>query len=595
MTNLVLWTQSWLQRRAKESDFIRYIRKWIPIASMIGLVAGLVMALFVRAIQLLEELVGDTLGLPPYLTMIAGGIVCCIFLYYGYEEIRSAGISYIVEHKHSGEPIPHHAIANKFAASMAALGTGLPAGKEGPAVVIGGAISYYLCEKFNFSPEDINRAILIGSAAATSATFQAPLGGTIFAAEVPYKQDADLSLFMPAFFASIIAYLTFYGIFEWIFEKDAALLKIEINSFDITAEHLLQATILGVLCAFVGIGFAAFFDAFRVYLTKIMKEKSYLTPLIGVILAAIVVGVFSIFLEEYSLAGTGFKTLNQLEDKFAEEKENIAVTTALLLLVGKILATSFAVGSGNSGGVFGPSLVVGALTGLVFATAIDSSAYATFMILGMSASHAAVTKTPIASMVLILEITGLPHLIIFMAVANAAAYLCSGEKSLYSGQLISREEKIRGEFDHLDHIDDMLVREAMITDIQVFRPDMPLLEAKLFLDASGFHSIPVLNKKDDLVGLLTIDDFKLAEKAGNPLAGQTVRDLMVTDVTTIYEDDDLRTVLAIVAASGYERFPVVERRKKRKLVGFLTLRGMIRAYEKRKEEWEQGIRPYHRV
>lgn len=588
---LTLKKQHWLRRLTAESDFLRYIIKWIPVASIIGFFAGLIMAIFVRGIQLLEEFTGDTLGLPTYATMIIGGLVCSIFLYYGYEEVRSAGISYIVEHKHNREPIPPYVIPNKFIASASALGTGLPAGKEGPAVVIGGAIAYYLCEKLNFSTEDINRAILIGSAAATTAVFQAPLGGTVFAAEVPYKQDADLSLFMPAFFASIVAFLTFYGLFEWIFRKDTTLLKIKTESFDITAEHLVQAVIVGVLCGLVGIAFASFFHAFRAGICKIMKEKGYLTPLVAIILAAITVGVFSLILEDYSLSGTGFETLNSLE----ENKEDIALTTALLLIVGKMLATSFAVGGGNSGGVFGPSLVVGALTGLVFAIIIDSSAFATFMILGMSASHAAVTKTPIASMILILEITGLPQLVIFMAVANAAAYLCSGEKSLYSGQLISREEKIRGEIDQLDYIDEMLVREVMIEDIQVFRPEMPLLEAKLFFQATGLHSIPVLNQSDDLVGLLTKDDFQLAEQAGTSLSGDTVLDLMVTDVAAIYEDDDLRTVLSYIASSGYERFPVVDRRNKQKLVGFLTLRGMIRAYEKRKEEWEKGIRTYHRV
>ncbi|MHA2233274.1 MAG: chloride channel protein, partial [Candidatus Hodarchaeales archaeon] len=160
---MTLQKQHWFRRLTEESDFLRYIIKWIPVASFIGFIAGLVMALFVRAIQLLEELVGDTLGLPTYASMIIGGIVCSIFLYYGYEEVRSAGISYIVEHKHDREPIPTHVIPNKFIASASTLGTGLPAGKEGPAVVIGGAIAYYLCEKLNFSTEDINRAILIGS------------------------------------------------------------------------------------------------------------------------------------------------------------------------------------------------------------------------------------------------------------------------------------------------------------------------------------------------------------------------------------------------------------------------------------------------
>ena len=549
------------------------------------------MALFVRTIQFLEELGKDTLGLPPYITMILGGIMCSILLYYGYEEVRSAGISYIVEHKHSKEPIPHHAIPSKFAASALALGTGLPAGKEGPSVVIGGALAYFLCEKFNFSPEDINRAILIGSAAATSATFQAPLGGTIFAAEVPYKQDADLSLFMPAFFASIVAFLTYLATFEWIFEKDATLLKIKVKTFDVSVEHLAQAVILGIVCGIVGIAFASFFNIFRVHLYRLLKDKSYLTPLVGVVLAAFIVGGFSILLSDYSLSGTGFETLNKLDEK----KGDIALATVLLLLIGKILATSFAVGGGNSGGVFGPSLVAGALTGLVFAEFIGSSAYATFMILGMSASHAAVTKTPIASMVLILEITSFPNLIIFMALANTAAYLCSGEMSLYTGQLLSREEKIRGEFDQLDHIDDILVRDVMITDVQVFHPEMPLLEAKLFFDASGLHSIPVLNKKGKLVGLLTIDDFQLAEQAGISLAHQTVQDLMVQDVATIYEDDALSTVLSYIASSGYERFPVVDRRNKRKLIGFLTLRGLIRAYEKRKDDWERGTRSYRRI
>ena len=201
-----------------QSDFSQYIIKWIPVSFIIGIISGIIMAFFIRLIQLIYEAIDEN-NFPFYLSVIIGGMICSILLYYKYEEVRSAGISYIIEHKHLKEPIPSRAIPTKFIASAASLGTGLPAGREGPAVVIGAGVSYFLCEKFNFSPEDINRAILIGSAAATTATFQAPIGGSVFAAEVPYKQDADLSLFMPAVFASITAYLTYYSIFNSLFKK----------------------------------------------------------------------------------------------------------------------------------------------------------------------------------------------------------------------------------------------------------------------------------------------------------------------------------------------------------------------------------------
>ncbi len=550
------------------------------------------MAGFIRTIQLIGDFSNDTMGIQPYITMIFGGIVCSIFLYYGFNEVRSAGISYIVEHKHSNEEIPNHTIPTKFLASSAALGTGLPAGREGPAVVIGGALSYFLCEKLNFSPQDINRAILIGSAAATTATFQAPLGGSIFAAEVPYKQDADLSLFMPAVFASIIAFLTYWGIFEWIFEKDPRLLHISISeSFDITSEHLIQAVILGICCGIIGIGFATFFQFFKIFIREYMKKQEYLTPIIGVILAAIIVGCFALLQDDYSLAGSGFETLDLLD----QNKDELELFTILLLLFGMILATSFAVGGGNSGGVFGPSLVVGALTGIAFSILLGVEEHSTvFMVMGMAASHTSVTKTPIASVVLILEISGVPpDLIIFMALANLSAYLVSGEKSLYSGQLVSREEKIRRELDSLDHIDDIYVSDVMTKEVRVFYPEMPLIDVKISFQATKLHSIPVLERQN-LVGILAVDDLLRVENTGIDLENTRVQDVMVKDVLFVYGDDHLRIVLGYIANTGFERFPVLDRRTK-KLIGIITLRTIIRSYEERKTEWEKGIRKVHRV
>lgn len=173
----------------------KYSKKWFPFAIITGIISGVVMGLFASLVVNTQKWLSQISIL---ISFPLTGALISLFLYFGFDEVRGAGISYILEHKNTGKKIPIRVIWSKFVASFLTLGVNAPAGREGPSVTIGAAMAYSLGEKMKFNQDDATHAITIGAAACTAAVFRSPLGGTVFASEVPYKHDLDETVFLPA-------------------------------------------------------------------------------------------------------------------------------------------------------------------------------------------------------------------------------------------------------------------------------------------------------------------------------------------------------------------------------------------------------------
>ncbi len=549
--------------------YLNYTKKWFPFAILIGLISGIMMGLFTSLVVNLEIWTIDII--PIYIRYPLVGSVTSIFLYFGYKEVRGAGISYVLKHKNTTTAIPKRAILTKFFTSVLALGANAPAGREGPAVTLGSTVAFTIADKTKMSNEDEMHAVTIGAAACTSAVFGAPLGGSVFAAEVPFKHDLDETVFLPALLASAIAFLVSDAILTLLKSKPV-FLDFESVSVSLKFVDSLLYILLGIFAGFSGIGFSLLFKN----LSKLFGRyfKSYLLPFIGMLITTVVVFAVDLFLPNgISLGGTGFNSINALLENY----EAVGLGVLFLLFLGKMLATSTCVGFGVSGGVMGPSLVTGAALGVLYwklfsFLGIDPIA---MIIIGMSAFHTATTKTPIASMILVLEMVGFPSLIIPIILANVAAFIISMDFSLYSGQLQSKEMILRRTIQYTDILETLTVEESMEPDYVAVKETDTLENSFPLLYLNKISSLLVVNDNSDLVGIISSTDFQ----RGFSKNIKTISEVMTRDLIIAIPEDSVRDAFDRLTTNNIEYLPVVKEVNSTKILGILSFRSIEARYE----------------
>ena len=556
-----------VQLRFQLKKYWKYSRKWFPFSIIIGLISGVLMGLFIASIVQLWNLV-DKIDYYYALFPIVGGITS-LMLYFGFKEVKGAGISYVLTHKNTTTPIPSRTILTKFFASLLTLGVNAPAGREGPAVTIGSSVSYSLGDKLKMTKEDQGHAITIGAAACTAAVFRAPLGGTVFASEVPYKHDLDETVFLPALVASAISLLVSQEILTFL-NSHPTYLEVDVISSSLTFVDASLFVLLGVFAGIFGILFSLLYKLLSRNIEKILKP--FLLPFVGMIITALLIFVIELALPEgISLGGTGFFSINHLMENYA----SIGLRVLFILFLGKIVVTSTCVGLGASGGVMGPSLVTGAAMGALYSRLFPKLNPLVVIIIGMSAMHSATTKTPIASMILVLEMVGFPNLIIPMILSNAAAFIISMDFSLYTGQIESKEVILRRRIQYTDILSSLKVREAMETDFPSVKENEKLTDCFSLLYLHKKSALVVLNDDKELIGIISAIDFQQGFTKGH----KYVRNVMSKDVIVAYPDDTLSAAFDKLTDNRIECMPVVDINNPAKMLGFVTFRDIENRYE----------------
>ncbi len=558
--------------RIQIKRYWKYTKKWFPFALLIGGVSGVLMALFT---SLVVNMQGWLSNVPIYIKYpIAGGITT-IFLFLGFKEVYGAGLSHVLSHKNTSTPLRARGIWTKFITSVLTLGVSAPAGREGPSVTLGSTTSSVIADKLGMTLDDENHAITIGAAACTAAVFHAPLGGTVFAAEVPYKRDLDETVFLPALVASAISFLVYNGLLIAIqkipiFSESPVLLSPVSTTISLTFVNSLQFLLFGIIAGFLGIGFSLLFRYISKGFDKYIKNQ--FLPLIGMTITAIIVFLVDDFWlpEDVKLAGTGFKSINNL---IADD--TIAIGILFVLLIGKIIVTSTCVGFGNSAGVMGPTLVSGAALGLLYSRLFPTLGATAMMVIGMSAMHTSTTKTPIASMILVLEMVGFPSLIIPIILSNAMAFIISMDFSLYKGQIRSKEVILRRRIQYTDILETLTAKDAMEHSYATVNEKDLLEETFSLLYLQKRSSLPVINDDKDLVGIISAIDYQQGFSKGQKI----VSDCMTADVITAFPDETLTTIFDRLTTFRIECLPVVDRENQKKILGFLSFRDIESRYE----------------
>ncbi len=565
-----------------------YLRKWVILGVLIGIVAGLGAILFFSAIAwstqfFLGTIVGLTPPLPggegkPIVTGIArrwlipvvttiGGLLSGIIVFSLAPEAEGHGTDAAIEafHERSGM-IRSRIPPIKLIASAITIGSGGSAGREGPTAQIAAGFGSWLGDVFHLTAQDRRIAVAVGMGAGIGAIFKAPLGGAILSAEILYLRDFELDAIIPGFIASVVGYSIFGAWSGWtpVFGAGAGL------KFD-QPSALLWYAVLGVLAGVAGMGYVRFFYGLRDAFQR-LRIPPHFKPAIG----GLAVGLIGLAFPQVLSMGYGWVQL-----AINGDTAHLAVGLMLALVVLKIVATSFTISSGGSGGVFAPGLYIGGMLGGAMWGLLHGhvpwlpGSPAPFVIVGMMALFGGIAKAPIAVMLMVAEMTGEFSLLVPAMIAATVAYLVSGETSIYENQVPTRADSPahRGEYT-IPLIQNISVGQAMRRAVVTATPEDTIGDAEARMNEHGLRGLPVLDG-DALAGMFTATDALHARQHG----ASVVKEVMTTDLVLAYPSDSLHTVLQRMARAGVSRLPVIEREHPEQLVGIITMRDLAAALD----------------
>ncbi len=437
-----------------------YFERWFIVGAIIGVVAGFGALAFYFAIRLFEiifftDIVGMTIPRPLgeggslvyhfyalryYLIPVivaAGGLLSGIIVYTFDPSSEGHGTDAAIRafHKNHGK-IKRRTPLVKTIASAITIGSGGSAGREGPTALIAAGIGSFLADILGLSPKDRRIAVAVGIGAGIGTIFKAPIGGSVLGAEILYRRDFESEVIFPSLVASSIGYSIFASVvgFEPIFGD-------YIEPFNVL--RLPFYAILGLVAGVMSILYIRTFYGIRNIFKK-WHVPNHIKPMIG----GAVVGIIALLFPE--ILGTGYGWVEILELGKFNELITFGLPILLVLLLlpfVKIIATSFTVSSGGSGGVFAPGIFIGASLGALFGVFFHFLSpsivpeVAPFVIIGMLSFFGAAGKVPLAVILMVVEMTGSLQLLPGAMLAVSIAYIASGTKySIYESQVEQRRD-----------------------------------------------------------------------------------------------------------------------------------------------------------
>jgi CIC family chloride channel protein len=455
-------------------------------------------------------------------------------------------------------------------------------GREGPIVQIGSALGSTIGQVFHFSDDRIRNLVACGAAGGIAATFNAPIAGVIFALEIILGEISVHHLstvVISAVSASVVGQAVFGDVPAFILP-----MKYQIN----TVWEFGLYSILGILSALIGVLFVRLLYWSEDVFDKWRMVPEWFKPAIGgALLGGLALAYPAVtrinWLGQPHIFNVGYEVINDaLSNRFV-----FGVVLGLLIL--KLIATSLTLGSGGSGGIFAPSLFMGAMLGTAFGIVVHTylpeitalpGAYA---LVGMGAVFAAAAHAPISAIVILFELTGdyriiLPLMLTVVIATLLARWMLKGE-SIYTLKLSRRGVRLQSGQD-IDVMEGILVREAMTGQVDTVTTDMTLQELSETANRTRHHGFPVLDEHANLWGIVTVTDLESALSQNMPRR-TTVAEIGTPghQMLTCYPDETMGTVLARMGPRGLGRIPVVDRDNPKMLLGLIRREDIIRAYK----------------
>lgn len=579
---------------------IKFTGRWMFYSFLIGIVAGLGGLVFLGLENIINQYTLQGIGgfypplpggeageathvvLPKILNWwfliipTLGGLVSGILVYTWAPEAEGHGTDGVIKAFHQGRGIIRGRVpVIKTLASAVTIATGGSAGREGPIAQIGAGFGSLLATKLHLPDQERRMMVVMGMAAGIGSIFRSPIGGAMFGVEALYRDDMETEGLVPAITSSIIGYSVFASVHGW-----NTIFSINEYIFHNPLE-LVFYVIFGLFCAFFGIFYVKVFYGIQNKLFQPLKIPKHIKPAIG----GLCLGIIGLFFPYIFGSGYGWVQMaieNQLPIKLM-----------LAAAVIKVFATSFTISSGGSGGVFAPSLFIGAMLGGAFggfahnlfpSIVTQPSAY---VLVGMAAFFAGAANVPVSVTIIITEMTGSYGLLVPLIFTSTLAFFVAKNWSMYSQQVKNHAESPahRGEFvvDILKEIPVEVVYDEneAITRIENSMPLQRILP--LFADKED-DCFPVVNKDGVITGLLSMSTLRAV------MGDEEIADLIVAeDIKTQFEcvtlNENLHAALVKFLRTKYTSLPVVDASDQNKVLGVLSYRNLITAYDDALIKW----------
>jgi CIC family chloride channel protein len=580
----------WLELIPDLEEGASFLRKWGLIGVLIGIGTGagalaLIWLINLISHYLLQGIVGYAQPLPggeggtsgyvfhmsrPWLLPLittGAGLVGGLITWKLAPEAAGIGTNAAIRAFHANEKLKPKTSVLKLITSALTIGGGLTSGREGPIAQIGAATGSSIADALKLTARERNIALAAGLGAGIAAIFKAPLAGAIIGAEIFYKEDFEVEALVPGLVASVIGYSIVGSVtgFQPVFSPPADILQ-----FDHPLSLIFFA-VLGVGCGLLArLLFAVYYRVERFF----KRFPLWLSAAVG----GLCTGLIGLAIP--SVLGTGY---GWAQFAIAQQVNLLPPLMLLVAAFGEIVCTSLTLGSGNSGGVFGPCVVTGGMFGgavgygahYLFPSVVDHPG--NFAIVGMVAFFAAAAKAPISTIIMISEMTGGYALLAPAMFAVVTAYILAGKKTIFPAQVHSR---LDSPF-HADEFGPIVLRRVKAGDVMIHLPvcvnaEAPVIEAIALMGDYGLASLPVINH-NRLSGRITL----LASHRLPDAQRQTarVKEIMSSQSSVAYPDEDLFTILKRFASCDVSNLPVVTRERPDCPIGLVTRSALWHAIE----------------
>ena len=549
----------------------------LVLAGAVGVIGGVVNLFFYEMVRLVQVMLHFVHGggvvdivevaerLPEWervLLPMTGGLAAGLILHLGLKFVGMLGPSNLIEVVVAGDGrLPTRTDLVKTFSAIVSIATGASIGREGGIVQLSATLSSKLGQLAKWPPYRLRLLVGCGAASGMAAAYNAPIAGAVFSALIVLG-NFSMNLFAPLVFASVIATMvsrTFFGIQPWY----------QIPPFpEVGPWQLPWFLLLGILCGMAG---AIFLKLVRVGRTEFGKVEW--PPYVKLALAGLIVGVIGI--EFPGVFGNGYGVTNGiLHEDFMNEARPLLFLAGLL--VAKWIATAATVGSGTVGGIFTPTLFVGATTGAFFGTLLHRFGMApdvkagAFALVGMGAVLSATTRSPLLALIMAFELSlnysMVPALMLACVVSVLVARQLHDE-SVYTEHLRLKGIALGRETNRLGVTMEQTIGDMMHPPVTPVRETTGLEEiAERFLTGSN-NFLPVVDRNRRLMGMVALQDLKEFLNRANDLRGVIAMDVMRSAPKTLTPAQALLDALPTVLESELRNVPVVNNHAENRLVG----------------------------
>ena len=578
------------QARASRSlGAASYTRKWLILGVLVGVIAGLGAVVFYEALQLadyffLQLLAGYTVPSPfgegahlasahfvrpwavPLVTSI-GALAGAILVFRIAPDAEGHGTdAAIAAVHHNPRGIRLRTVFVKIVASALTIGSGGSGGREGPTGQISAGFGSFLARFLDLSPADARIVVASGIGSGIGSIFGAPLGGAVLATEIMYRDDFEVEALLPSFIASAVGYTVWGSV-----EGFGPLFGF-VGNYQLTnASQLVWFGLIGILGGLFGLAYAKGFYGIAA-LFKRLPLPRWLRPALG----GLLVGLTALVIPQ--VLGTGYGWIQQ---SLSEQLLHIPLWIVLILPLARIVTTGLSIGSGGSGGIFGPGMVIGAFVGAavwrLLEPVVPSLGHdpAPYVVVGMMACFGSISRAPLAVMLMVSEMTGTLSLIVpaMVAVGLATLIVRRNDDTIYRSQPRSRADSTANRIlTGMPLLTTILAEQAMSPPRCVLEVHLSVRDARQRMKRSGITEAPVIDAAQRFVGVVSAAPLAAAP-ASTPISS-----LVATDCASVHQGAHLNVVLDTLTAAPQTWVAVVD--DQRRVIGTIAISDMVRSYRR---------------